>query len=518
MTLLATCLPALLRFAIASAACALLGLVLAGLLRRAARRWPALAAHRSIWLSAQAALLLAFALALAPLPRADVAPALALPAAQPEPAPLSGRAVEAAHESTDAGADADAAPAAVADALAYGAALWAALYAGGLAWTLDRRWRTARRWRIALRAHVRPLDPHALAAWPGATAGQIERIVRGRLAVAATDLPLSPMLLGVLRPRLLLPARLAGLDAAQRALVVEHELTHWRRRDPLWLAASGAIGALLWFVPACRAFDAALREAVELGCDDAVLADRPAAERRSYAAALVAQLRLQQPACAAPAFGQLGVAARVARMRDARPARLSGRARGALAAAAALLAAGTAALQPALSNAAPGLPPAAPAAAAAIAATPWRYPLADARVTALYGVRSAHVPQGHHGVDFAAKRGTPVLAVADGTVSEAGTDPTWGNYVLIGHGAGRASLVMHLDRIDVARGQQVAAGQPVGTAGASGSATGPHLHLEYRQDGKRADPGLMFADLDRHATPRGLARRAAQGHPHPIDG
>jgi murein DD-endopeptidase MepM/ murein hydrolase activator NlpD len=87
--------------------------------------------------------------------------------------------------------------------------------------------------------------------------------------------------------------------------------------------------------------------------------------------------------------------------------------------------------------------------------------------------------------------------------------------VRIDHGAGRQSLVMHLDRIDVAAGQQVAAGQVVGAAGATGKATGPHLHLEYWQDGRRLDPALMLAGLDAHATPRALARRAAQGYPQP---
>jgi murein DD-endopeptidase MepM/ murein hydrolase activator NlpD len=265
---------------------------------------------------------------------------------------------------------------------------------------------------------------------------------------------------------------------------------------------------------------------VELGCDDAVLAGRPAAERRSYAAALVAQLRRQAvhaPPSMAPAFGQLGVAARVARMRDLRPARLSGRARCTLALTALTLAVATAGLQPTL--------PAAPALTTAATTTPphlpampappipgWRYPLQGARVTALYGVRSAYVPAGHHGVDFAARRGDAVLAVAAGRVREAGADPVWGNFVRVDHGAGRQSLVMHLDRIDVARGQDVASGQRLGAAGATGGATGPHLHLEYWQDGRRGDPARMFADLDRHATPRALARRAAQGHPQPIDG
>ena len=53
--------------------------------------------------------------------------------------------------------------------------------------------------------------------------------------------------------------------------------------------------------------------------------------------------------------------------------------------------------------------------------------------------------------------------------------------------------------------------------GASGLATGPHLHLEYWQDGRRLDPRLVLSDLLGHATPKALAQRSAQGNPLPTD-
>jgi murein DD-endopeptidase MepM/ murein hydrolase activator NlpD len=146
---------------------------------------------------------------------------------------------------------------------------------------------------------------------------------------------------------------------------------------------------------------------------------------------------------------------------------------------------------------------------------PWRYPIAAPLVTSLYGVRSDLVPTGHHGVDFRASRGTPVLAVAGGTVVEAATNPEWGNYVRIDHGAGRSSLAMHLDHANVAYGRHVTAGDVIGASGASGRATGPHLHFEYWLNGARLNPELMLADLSTHATARALARRRAQGAPVP---
>jgi murein DD-endopeptidase MepM/ murein hydrolase activator NlpD len=142
-------------------------------------------------------------------------------------------------------------------------------------------------------------------------------------------------------------------------------------------------------------------------------------------------------------------------------------------------------------------------------ALPWQYPLDSVRVTSTFGVVSNLLPNGHRGIDFAARRGTPVHAVAPGRVAETGHAERYGNYVRIDHGAGRESLVIHLDSVAVRRDEQVRAGQLVGAAGATGAATGPHLHLEYWQDGRRRDPREMFPDLDTHTTARALARRQA---------
>jgi murein DD-endopeptidase MepM/ murein hydrolase activator NlpD len=107
--------------------------------------------------------------------------------------------------------------------------------------------------------------------------------------------------------------------------------------------------------------------------------------------------------------------------------------------------------------------------------------------------------------------------VADGIVAEAGADERLGNYVRLDHGGGRQSLMAHLDRIAVRTGERVNAGQTIGAAGATGKATGPHLHLEYWQDGHRRNPELVLAGLPAHATPRALAQRKAQGFPIPDD-
>ena len=532
------------RFGAACAGSMVVAALIGALLRMSCARWPALRAHRSVWLLAQAAVVLSFVLALAPLARSPITPTLSLaPAAvsltdNHDAVQAPADAIVAAPAATPAPQDTSAWPDLATTALHLLPAAWLTVYLAGLATQMLRRWRNGRRWQMLLREHTRLMSDAELQACAAMTPAQRATIEGAGLAVRTTALQLSPLLHGVRRPCLLLPAHLSSMDAVQQQLIVEHELTHWRRADPLWLTLSGALALAFWFNRPLQRLDQAVREAVELGCDDAVLAQRPTAERRSYAAALVAQLRMQacwqgpaDAACGA-AFGAAGtdMTQRVQRMRMPDPLRLSARSRalaGALAAGIALLAT---AMQPAFSPAPPAAPsgdvatvdaPAAPAAPSAPSAAheheAWRYPLERSRVTSLYGVRSPSRPTGHHGVDFAARRGTPVHAVAAGAVLEAAYDEAWGHYVRIGHGGGRSSLLMHLERIDVEPGQLVAAGEALGTAGASGKATGPHLHLEYWQDGRRLDPRLVLPDLFGHATSKALAQRATQGNPLPTD-
>jgi len=518
------------RFGAACAGSLVLAAILVVLLRAACLRWPALRAHRSIWLLAQAAVVLVFLLALIPLPRSALAPTLDV--ALPDAEPVSALAAMPA-SLVDADAAAPAAfsevsrPEFNATLLHWLPATWLTVYLAGLALQSARRWHGARCWQALLQAHTRPMRDAELQACTAMTPSQRARIETAGLAVRTTTLQVSPLLHGVRRPCLLLPAHLSAMDAGQQQLIVEHELTHWRRADPLWLAISSTLALAFWFNQPMRRLDQALREAVELGCDDAVLTGRASFERRSYASALVAQLRMQAswqgPAGASwgAAFGasSSGMTERVQRMRMPDPQRLSRRGRMLAGASAAGVVMIGAALQPAFSSAPAVQAPAADAVAnePAHEHEAWQYPVPQPRITSLYGIRSPSRPKGHHGIDFAARRGTPVHAVAAGAVLEAGFDEAWGHYVRVGHGGGRSSLLIHLDRVDVVPGQLVASGEALGTSGASGKATGPHLHLEYWQDGRRLDPRLMLPQLIEHTTPKALAQRTAQGNPLPGD-
>lgn len=95
----------------------------------------------------------------------------------------------------------------------------------------------------------------------------------------------------------------------------------------------------------------------------------------------------------------------------------------------------------------------------------------------------------HSGIDLVAPMGTPVYAARAGKVVYADwLDGGWGFLVVISHGNGECSWYAHLSRIDVRKGVWVAAGVRVGAVGATGDATGPHLHFEVRVRGASVDP------------------------------
>ena len=103
-----------------------------------------------------------------------------------------------------------------------------------------------------------------------------------------------------------------------------------------------------------------------------------------------------------------------------------------------------------------------------------------------FGPRGNHF---HPGVDFPAPTGTPVYAARSGRVTWAGWRPGgYGDLASIAHGAGLRTLYAHLSEILVARGARVTTGTLIGRVGATGLATGPHLHFELRLRGAAIDP------------------------------
>ena len=114
------------------------------------------------------------------------------------------------------------------------------------------------------------------------------------------------------------------------------------------------------------------------------------------------------------------------------------------------------------------------------------------RVTSGYGYRP-QFGRMHRGIDLALNTGDTVRSSYDGRVVLISNDPDgYGRYVKVKHSNGMETLYAHLSEPLVVSGQQVRAGQPLGLGGATGNATGPHLHFETRVNGTAVDPSAYF--------------------------
>ncbi len=119
-------------------------------------------------------------------------------------------------------------------------------------------------------------------------------------------------------------------------------------------------------------------------------------------------------------------------------------------------------------------------------------PLRHVRVTSSFSYRRYHPIlrryRPHHGTDFGAKRGTPLLAVNDGKVIFSGRMGGYGKVIKIKHPGGYMSLYAHQSRLRAKRGQKVKKGQIIGYVGSTGRSTGPHLHFGLKKNGRWINP------------------------------
>jgi len=143
-------------------------------------------------------------------------------------------------------------------------------------------------------------------------------------------------------------------------------------------------------------------------------------------------------------------------------------------------------------------------------------PVDGARITSGFGMRNHPIlgySKMHKGVDFGVPPGTPIQAAGDGTVEIAGPFGAYGNYVRLRHGNGYGTAYAHMSRIapGLHVGRHVSQGQIIGYVGATGRATGPHLHYEVLVGNSQINPmsikvptGIKLAgrDLDRYLTHR----------------
>ncbi|MEC4595058.1 MULTISPECIES: peptidoglycan DD-metalloendopeptidase family protein [Nitrospirillum] len=130
-----------------------------------------------------------------------------------------------------------------------------------------------------------------------------------------------------------------------------------------------------------------------------------------------------------------------------------------------------------------------------------RTPIDGARVTSGYGMRMHPVlgySKMHKGKDFGAPVGTPIYAAGDGVVEQAGPFSSYGNYVKLRHGNQMETAYGHMSRIakNLRAGMRVAQGDVIGYVGATGRATGPHLHFEVLRGNQQINPDSKEAKIE----------------------
>lgn len=123
----------------------------------------------------------------------------------------------------------------------------------------------------------------------------------------------------------------------------------------------------------------------------------------------------------------------------------------------------------------------------------------ETRITSDFGLR--HDPfegdiRDHRGIDIAARRGSPIYPIDDGTVVFSGWHGGHGKTVIVRHDDGTETVYAHADALLVDAGQQVKVGDKLGLVGSTGRSTGPHLHFEVRRGGVPIDPLAALPELD----------------------
>ena len=358
-----------------------------------------------------------------------------------------------------------------------------ALWAAGFLTALARRGVAYGRMCRELRRTLRPAGPGERAVLARLTQGE-----KGPPALRVSPAAPTPMLVGLLRPQLILPE----LELSQEELegVLSHELTHWRHRD-LWIKWLAALAVCVhWFNPAARLLAERLDRDCELYCDQTVARDWDRPRRARYGELLLRLAAGGEKTPSAALFSQKQ------RLEERLTAMMNGKNYGKKAFVLGAAACLTLALATTALGAYTG-----PAVVeeqlkeAGVEATPvmldWPIEAGNTIELSMNFATRVHPITGkitsHEGIDLPRAGGTPVLAAADGTVLEAAFDTSDGNYVLLRHGD-MTTKYAHLREYAVEPGETVFAGDQIGLVGRTGMATGDHLHFEAALDGTRVDP------------------------------
>lgn len=323
----------------------------------------------------------------------------------------------------------------------------------------------------------------------------------------------APFTLGILRPRIYLPA---GLTGAPRQAVLLHEKTHLRRHDPQIKPLYYGVVCLHWFNPlAWLAFRQMERE-MESACDEAAIRGCDAAARNAYCESILQYALQGRLAPGSLAFGQGSVKTRIVHLLRYRR----------LGAGALLLCAAAVGLSVTACMMQPQVEEATPEAAETSQSEPAPQPTATPENAVTFTANTAGLPNlddpensprflcpvdytyisrymggGHRGDDLCAEQGTPVYAAQDGVVVKALYHYSYGNCVQLDHGTGVdgrhwTTLYAHMNDLAVESGQTVKAGELIGYVGCTGNATGNQVHFEMKVDDILVGPSYFTAYRD----------------------
>ncbi len=297
--------------------------------------------------------------------------------------------------------------------------------------------------------------------------------VRRSVGIYQTSLVHTPMMSGLISPRILIPEGLIGkLDTQDWSSILMHELVHVRRWDVFWNQLMAVLLIVNWFNPLMWVAYKRMREDQELSCDSRVLEHTG---RLEYGRTLLkltewtqAGYRLSWMSWLPTYYaGKKSMTRRRVEMikqftegkRVWTPLVLLGLV---VVIVLTFTEKDTSAL-----------------------------PLAEQEavfVSPAAGKINVRFAQEHPFISIAGESGTPVYASAEGKVEQADYVPVEGNHIRIAHSGGYVTLYSHLEHIQVAAGQRVRAGDQIGTIGSTGHSTGPHLKFTLLKNDSPADP------------------------------
>lgn len=321
-----------------------------------------------------------------------------------------------------------------------------------------------------------------------------------RVVVRITDHIDQPVLIGWIKPVILLPAGLiTGLAPQQIEAILTHELAHIKRHDYALSVLQSLLETLFFFHPAVWWISHRITIEREFCCDD--LAVETIGNKATYLRALVTLETLRTTGLAASPALSMHDGSLLSRVKRLTTSAVSDpfpitRSRITLMFMLMfLLIASFVGNTSSADHTTPALLPSTPALMDAVVSNdsiPSLHPLkSKVKVTSGFGMRYhpvLKIRRMHAGVDFLARMGSDVYATAAGTIKEVAENNGRGKFIVIEHANGYLTSYSNLSLQSVKAGESIKKGQKIGESGNSGLSTGPHLHYEVRIDNKPVDP------------------------------